>query len=208
MKCQNGICYEDEYVQSTRRHTYTYLTFNNKLKVCCTLSFGHIQRRVYQEQSRRECRNSGFHTKSVEEMYSSGLSQIKPLMYKNKMILIWGRNISNLFESINKISNSGNGLDGALTYYKIKNIEVDTEETYQTKIDQLEKKIDEIVEINEEEINEIIEEYDEKINNLQKEIQYLKSIKSKSPKYDYNTIKQKNKKLNNEFKKIAKLMKL
>ena len=54
----------------------------------------------------------------------------------------------------------------------------------------------------------LIDKLENENKNYKKEIQYLKSINPKSPKYDYKSIKEKNKKLNNEFKRVAKLMKL
>ena len=47
----------------------------------------------------------------------------------------------------------------------------------------------------------------EKIRNLELEVHYLKSQSEKKITIDYNAIKQKNKLLNNEFRRMFKLMK-
>lgn len=57
------------------------------------------------------------------------------------------------------------------------------------------------------ELKKDLEHKNEKIRNLELEVHYLKSQSEKKVTIDYEAIKQKNKLLNNEFKRIYKLMK-
>lgn len=78
----------------------------------------------------------------------------------------------------------------------------------ETKIINLESKYDKI-------INDLTKKFKDKLNiqnnkirNLELEVHYLKSQTEKKVEIDYEIIKQKNKALNTEFKRVAKLMKL
>lgn len=78
----------------------------------------------------------------------------------------------------------------------------------ETQIINLETKYDKI-------INDLTKKFKDKLNiqnnkikNLELEIHYLKSQTEKKVEIDYKIIKQKNKALNTEFKRVAKLMKL
>ena len=55
---------------------------------------------------------------------------------------------------------------------------------------------------------ELIKIHNEEIKNLELEVHYLKSQIEKKVEIDYESIKKRNKNLNNEFKRVAKLMKL
>ena len=69
------------------------------------------------------------------------------------------------------------------------------------------KKINDIFEIIKE-LKQDLNIKNKKIRELELRVHYLESQTDKKVKYDYNEITQRNKNLNNEFKRVAKLMKL
>lgn len=75
---------------------------------------------------------------------------------------------------------------------------------YDKKINDLYKNISEIVK----ELKKDLYIKNEKIRNLELKIHFIESQIDKKVKIDYKYIKEKNKILNNEFKRVAKLMKL
>lgn len=77
-------------------------------------------------------------------------------------------------------------------------------------INKFDKKFNDLFENTSDIIKELKKDLDvenEKIRNLELEVHYLKSQSEKKVTIDYEAIKQKNKLLNNEFKRIYKLMK-
>lgn len=199
MNCEENVCYYLESING--KHIYTYLTFNNGLKSCCL-------ERIYRYYESKPQPTGCYHTLSFEQRYYSYFwyDKFKPIAYNEEIILVSKNSLEQNF--INEINNIN-----PQWFFIFKNIDID----------------ENITVFNTEEYNEIVKD-DEKavmfhctkiyelkieinqlnieIKNYKKEIQYLKSINPKPPKYDYNTIKQKNKTLNSEFKRVAKLMKL
>jgi len=109
-----------------------------------------------------------------------------------------------------------------LTAYKILNklfefniIDYDHDSQKQTEIinnleSKFDKKFNDLFENTSDIIKELKQDLsikNEKIRNLELEVHYLKSQSEKKVTIDYDAIKQKNKLLNNEFKRIYKLMK-
>lgn len=100
-------------------------------------------------------------------------------------------------------------------YYEFNVIDHDHDSKLQSEIinnleSKFDKKFNDLFENTSDIIKELKKDLDvknEKIRNLELEVHYLKSQSEKKVTIDYEAIKQKNKLLNNEFKRIYKLMK-
>ena len=130
---------------------------------------------------------------------------------QNDLLLAIGCNMQNPDD----ICNFKNALKFLNLYFEFKIIDYKHDSIKQSEIiNNLESKFDKKFNDLFENISEIIKELkkdldvkNEKIRNLELEVHYLKSQSEKKVTIDYDAIKQKNKLLNNEFKRIYKLMK-
>lgn len=89
-------------------------------------------------------------------------------------------------------------------YNHNKNENLKLENKYDKKFNDLFENTSDIIK----ELKKDLDIKNEKIRELETKVHYLELQTDKKVKYNYNEIKQKNKSLNNEFKRVAKLMKL
>lgn len=205
MNCEENVCYYLESING--KNIFTYLTFNNGLKPCC------LERIYHYYDCGQQASGYGSGGVPFEHRYYSMFKydRFKSIVYNDKIILVSKNSLhQNFINELNKFHLPQNLYQH---FYIFKNIDVD----------------ENITVFNTEEYNKMAEECNEmlrgeekvlvsykmivnqlkiEIKNYKKEIQYLKSINPKPPKYDYKSIKQKNKALNSEFKRVAKLMNL
>jgi hypothetical protein len=93
-------------------------------------------------------------------------------------------------------------IDNMYNYNKNENLKL--ENKYDKKFNELFENTSDIIK----ELKKDLDIKNEKIRELETKVHYLELQTDKKVKYNYNEIKQKNKLLNNEFKRVAKLMKL
>jgi hypothetical protein len=163
----------------------TYYSYNNMFKICCLHEYYKL---IEQTTSQTGLCTRSFESRNYSKLFD--YNDFKYLIYNENIIAV--HNTTKITERIIKKHNPE--LQTLKYNFKIKNIEIDDNFVYITK-----DKYDSLISLNKKLTNDI--------KNYKSEIAYLKEINSKSRIYDYNEIKQKNKKLNNEFKRIVKLMK-
>lgn len=89
-------------------------------------------------------------------------------------------------------------------YNLIKNENIRIESKYDKKFNDLFENTSDIIK----ELKQDLDKKNEKLRELELKIHYLESQIEKKVTIDYEAIKKRNKNLNNEFKRVAKLMKL
>lgn len=163
----------------------TYYSYNNMFRICCL--------HEYYKLIEQTTLQSGIFSGSFESRNYSKLfyyDDFKYLIHNENIIAV--HNSAKITERI--IKKHSPELQTLKYKFKVKNIDIDDNFVYITK-----DKYDSLISLNNKLTNDI--------KNYKSEIAYLKEVNSKSRIYDYNEIKEKNKKLNNEFKRIVKLMK-
>ncbi len=189
-------CYEQE------NNFITFYTYNNMLKMCCYHYYLHLTE------------ESGAIPLEIRYHHTLSYKNIVSLFYNDKIILL-----NKTFSNQNLKKNARSHFNIRL---KFKNITVyellPLEKRYNRLKEEyyiLLKKRDDL-ETERDDLYDELEEVQEKLSKkdkLNKRLVNLLTIYkyhefNNVEKYDYQEIKEKNKKLNQEFKRVAKLMKL
>lgn len=163
----------------------TYYSYNNMFRICCLHEYYKL---IEQTTSQSGLFTCSFESRNYSKIFD--YNDFKYLIHNENIIAV--HSTAKITERI--IKKHSPELQTLKYKFKVKNIEIDDNFVYITK-----DKYESLMEMNNKLTNDI--------KDYKSEITYLKEVNSKSRFYDYNEIKEKNKKLNNEFKRIVKLMK-
>ena len=165
---------------------YTFYSYNSMFKICCLVKY-------HRNVSSNTFGDCGIHCGMFDKLLN--FRDFKTLIYNNEIIIVHSTAIIQ--------QHTHSGYNNRRIIYKVQNINIEINENLNinNKITNLENKI-----------NVLTEELNKKDNLNKRLIDTLMLYRYKefnnTITYDYNEIKQKNKALNSEFKRVAKLMKL
>lgn len=163
----------------------TYYSYNNMFRICCLQEYYKL---IEQTTIQSSIFSSSFESRNYSKLFY--YNDFKYLIHNDNIIIV--HNSAKIIERNIKIHNSE--LQTVKYNFKVKNINIDENIVFINK-----DRYDSLLKLN----NKLTKD----INNYKNEISYLKEVNSKSQIYNYDEIKEKYKKLNNEFKRVVKLMK-